>query len=181
MRFFGYVGGLWPMLLVAGCVAPAGPAPEGVTSVRAEPRPGVVAPSARGEATLVVRAVPAGASGQELLGAACRAESAYFTADFRSPAQLLMPAFGEAAPVITVTCRDGAASGTAAATPERAWSGGLGGWPAVGVSVGTGDVQGVGVGLGWYGGSAGGTAGAPVVRYRELRVALAAGQSPEQE
>ena len=162
MRFFGYVGGLWPMLLVAGCVAPAGPAPEGVASVRAEPRPGVVAPIARGEATLVVRAVPAGASGQELLGAACRAESDYFTADFRSPAQLLMPDFGEAAPVVTVTCRDGAASGTAAATPDQARSG-------------------VGVGLGWYGGSAGGTAGAPVVRYRELRVPLAAGQSPEQE
>ena len=99
MRFFGYVGGLWPMLLVAGCVAPAGPAPEGVASVRAEPRPGVVAPIARGEATLVVRAVPAGASGQELLGAACRAESDYITADFRSPAQLLMPDFGEGAPV----------------------------------------------------------------------------------
>ena len=127
---------------MAGCVAPAGPAPEGVASVRAEPRPGVVAPIARGETTLVVRAVPAGASGQELRGAACRAESAYFTADFRSPAQLLMPDFGEAAPVVTVTCRDGAASGTAAATPERAWSGGLGGWPAVGVSVGTGDVRG---------------------------------------
>jgi hypothetical protein len=151
-----------------------------VASVRVEPRPGVAAPVARGEATLLVRAVPAGSSGQELRGAACRAESGYFTADFRSPALLLMPDFGEAAPVVTVTCRDGPASGTAAAAPERAWSGGLGGWPAVGISVGTGDVEGVGVGLGWYGGSVGGTAGAPVVRYRELRVPLGAGQPPEQ-
>jgi hypothetical protein len=170
MRFFGSVGKLGALFVVAGCVAPAGPAPEGVASVRAEPRPGVAAPAARGETALLVRAVPAGAGGQELRGAACRAESAYFTADFQSPAQVLMPDFGEAAPVVTVTCRSGAASGTAAAAPERAWSGGLGGWPAVGISVGTGDVEGVGVGLGWYGGSVGGTSGTPVVRYRELRV-----------
>jgi hypothetical protein len=116
--------------------------------------------------------VPAGTSGQEIRGAACRAESDYFVADFASPAQVRMPDFGEAAPVVTVTCRNGAATGAAAAIPERAWSGGLGGWPAVGVSVGTGDVQGVGVGLGWYGGNVGGTSGAPVVRYRELRVPL---------
>jgi hypothetical protein len=172
MRVSRWLAGLAPVLLVAGCMAPAGPAPQGVASVRAEPRPGAVTPIARGEAALVVRAVPAGTSGQEIRGASCQAASDYFVADFQSPAQLLMPDFGEAAPVVTVTCRAGDAAGTAVASPERAWSGGLGGWPAVGISVGTGDVQGVGVGLGWYGGSAGGTAGAPVVRYRELRVPL---------
>jgi hypothetical protein len=159
-------------LVLAACVAPAGPPPEGVATVLAEPRPGVAAPAARGEATLVVRAVPAGDSRQELRGAACRAESDYFTAEFQSPAQLRFPDFGEAATVVTVTCRSGTASGVASAVPERAWSGGLGGWPAVGISVGTGDVEGVGLGVGWYGGSVGGTSGAPVVRYRELRVPL---------
>ena len=83
-----------------------------------------------------------------------------------------MPDFGEAAPVVTVTCRSGATSGTAAAPPERAWSGGLGGWPAVGVSVGTGDAEGVGVGLGWYGGSVGGSSGTPVVVTARCRVPL---------
>jgi hypothetical protein len=172
MRVSGNLAGLASAMLLAACVAPAGPPPPDVASVRAEPRPGTVAPIARGETTLVVRAVPAGTSGQEIRGAACRAESDYFVADFASPAQIRMPDFGEAAPVVTVTCRNGAATGAAAATPERAWSGGLGGWPAVGVSVGTGDVQGVGVGVGWYGGNVGGTSGAPVVRYRELRVPL---------
>ena len=157
-------------LMLAGCVAPAGPAPQGVSVVRAAPLPGATAPIARGETALLVRAVPAGVPGQELPGAACRAESSYFAADFRSPAQILMPDFGEAAPAVVVTCRSGEAVGTAAAMPERAWSGGLAGWPAIGISVGTGNAQGVGVGVGWAGGNAGGTAGAPVVRYRELRV-----------
>ena len=163
---------LGPAALLAACVAPAGPAPEGVASVRAAARPGVTAPIARGETTLLVRAVPAGTTGQELPGATCRAESPYFLAEFQAPAQILMPSFGEAAPVVTVTCRSGEATGSAAASPELAWSGGLGGWPAVGISVGTGSAQGVGVGVGWYGGSAGGTAGAPVVHYRDLRVPL---------
>lgn len=172
MRGFGKLTGIGAAMMLAACVAPAGPAPEGVAGVRVEPLPGVAAPAARGEATLLVRAVPAGTRGQEIRGAACRAESAYFAAEFTSPAQILMPDFGEAAPVVTVSCRTATASGSAAAAPERAWSGGLGGWPAIGMSVGTGDAQGVGVGLGWYGGGVGGTAGAPVVRYRELRVPL---------
>lgn len=167
------LAGLAPALLAAACVAPAGPAPNGIAVVRAEPVAGAPVPLARGETALLVRAVPAGTTGQELRGAACRAETPYFTADFRAPAQILMPDYGEAAPVVSVTCRSGDLAGSAAAAPERAWSGGLGGWPAVGVSVGTGGNSGVGVGLGWYGGSAGATSGVPVVRYRELRVPLA--------
>jgi len=157
------------VLALAGCVAGGG-APPGVTTVRAEARPGATLPLARGETQLVVRAVPAGAAGQELRGAACRAESPYFTAQFASPAMILMPDYGAAAPPVSASCRAGTASGTGVAQPEAVWSGGLGGWPAIGVSVGTGDVQGVGVGLGWYGGNVGGTQGAPVTRFRELRV-----------
>jgi hypothetical protein len=73
---------------------------------------------------------------------------------------------------VTVTCRSGTASGTAIAQPEALWQRGMGGWPAVGISVGTGDVGGVGVGLGWYGGGAGVQQGTPVVRYPELRVPI---------
>lgn len=156
---------------IAGCVAP-GVAPPGVETVRAEPKDGVAAPAARGETQLVVRAVPAGTQGQELRGALCVADAPWFRAEFTSPARLLLPDYGAAAPVVTVTCRSGTASGTAAASPEAAWSGGLGGWPAIGMSVGTGNAAGVGVGLGWYGGGVGTAGGVPVVRYPELRVVL---------
>jgi hypothetical protein len=143
-----------------------------VETVRVTPRPGVAAPVARGEAALVVRVVPAGVSGEELRGAACRAETQYFTADFASPARLLVPDYGASAPPVTVRCTSGTASGTATALPQAAWAGGMGGWPAVGISVGTGDVSGVGVGLGWYGGSVGAAGGVPVTTYPELRVAV---------
>jgi hypothetical protein len=74
---------------------------------------------------------------------------------------------------VTVTCRSGAATRTAVAAPQAAWQGGLGGWPAVGVSVGTGNSSGVGVGFGWWGGGGVGAAGGvPVVRYPELRIVM---------
>jgi hypothetical protein len=157
------------LLALAGCAAQEGAAP-GAPMVRAEPRPGAAPPAARGETRLVARAVPAGVPGQELQGAACRAESPYFTAEFASPATILIPDYGSAAPPVTVTCRAGEASGTAVAQPEAIWSPGFGGWPAIGISVGTGDYGGVGVGMGWYGGGVGVAQGAPAVRYPELRV-----------
>lgn len=158
------------LALAAGC-SPTQPPPNAAT-VPVTPRPGVAAPAAQGETQLFVRAVPAGSTRQEYPGASCRAETAYFTADFTAPARLLIPDFGTAAPPVSVTCRAGSATGTATAAPEAAWSGGLGGWPAVGVSVGTGTAGGVGVGVGWWGGGAGTTSGVPVTRYNELRVPL---------
>jgi hypothetical protein len=160
------------MLVLGGCVAPAGTPPTGVPAVRAEARPGVTLPAARGETQLVVRAVPAGATGQQLQGPACRAESPYFTADFAAPATVLFPDYGSAAPPVTVTCRAGETSGSAVAQPEAYWQRGIGGWPAVGVSVGTGGWEGVGVGVGWYGGGYGASQGTPVIRYPELRVPM---------
>ncbi len=156
----------------AAC-APTQPPPN-VPLAPVAPRSGVAAPLAQGETQLVVRAVPQGSTRQEIPGAACRAESAYFTADFTAPARLLLPDYGRAAPPVTVTCHNGAASGTATAMPEAAWSGGLGGWPAIGVSVGTGTAGGVGVGVGWAGGGVGATSGVPVTRYNELRVPVPA-------
>ena len=129
---------------VAGCVAP-GAAPPGVETVRAERRADVSAPLASGETQLVVRTVAAGApAGQELVGARCVAESAYFRAEFASPARVLLPDYGAQAPAVSVTCRSGTATGSAVAAPQAAWQGGLGGWPAVGISVGTGTNSGVG-------------------------------------
>ncbi len=156
-------------LALAGCVSPEAP-PPGIPTVRAVPRDGVAQPVARGETALLVRAVPAGSTREELRGAACRAETPYFTADFQAPAQLLMPDYGQSAPVVTVSCGSGIARGQASAAPEPMWSGGMGGWPAIGFSVGTGNAGGVGVGMGWYGGGVGTAQGAPATRYRELHV-----------
>jgi len=154
---------------LAGCATTSA---QGLATVAVTPKPDVAAPAARGETAMVVRAVPAGADGTELQGAACVADSAYFTASFTAPAQLLMPDFGPASPEVTVSCRAGTATGTLAARPVQAWSGGLGGWPAVGVSVGTGSFEGVGVGVGWYGGAAGVSTGGASARYPEVRVPM---------
>ena len=83
---------------------------------------GVAAPVARGETQLIVRTVTAGAPGQELVGAACVADTPWFQAKFTSPARILMPDLGASAPTVTVTCRSGTATGTAAAPPVAAWS-----------------------------------------------------------
>jgi hypothetical protein len=159
------------VLIVAGCATP-GPTPTGVAGVRATPRAVADVPLARGEARIAVRTVSAAAPAEQIVGASCRAESRFFTADFASPAVVLFPDYGTSAPPVSVTCHAGSRSGTAVSAPEAVWSRGGGGWPAVGVSVGTGNVSGVGVGLGWYGGNAGVAAGEPVVRYPDLTVPL---------
>lgn len=158
-------------LLLSACAVPPAGAPPGATTVRAQPRPDTALPLARGETQLAVRAVSATAPDRDVAGATCRAESAYFTADFAAPALILFPDYGASAPAVTVRCRAGSAAGTAVAQPEAAWAGGMGGWPSVGISVGTGNQSGVGVGLGWWGGGAT-QAGSPVIRYPELRIPL---------
>jgi hypothetical protein len=159
------------LMLMAGCVVQEA-APPGVETVRAEAKEGVEPPVARGETQLVVRAIPAETQGLELRGAACEADSPWFKAEFASPGRVLMPDYGAEAPVVAVTCRSGKAVGTGQAQPEPAWSGGLGGWPAIGISVGTGNAAGAGIGLGWYGGGVGTAGGVPVVKYPELRVVV---------
>lgn len=160
---------LGALLALGACAVPGG-APAGLASIRAEPRAGAEPPLARGETQLVVRAVAEGVPTQELVGASCRADSAYFTASFVAPAVVRLPDYGDRAPSITVRCSDGTRSGTAVARPEAVWQRGFGGFPVVGVAVGTGG-PGVGVGVGWQGGGTG--AGVPAIRYPELRVPLA--------
>lgn len=156
---------------LTGCTPPpdAGlPLPE--PAMRMTPRDGVTWPAARGEASMVVRTV---AGGVEVPGAECRAESNLFQAGFRTPARLLLPDFGEASPSLRIACRDGAASGVVEARPRIGWAqDAYGGWPAVGVSVGTGGYGGVGVGMSWYGGG-GGAGAVPAVRYPDVEVVLA--------
>lgn len=159
------------LLIAAGCATP-GPMPAGVAPVRATPTAGASLPLARGEARFTVRTVTAAAPGTEVAGASCRADSPYFGASFPSPAVVLFPDYGAQAPAVTVTCRSGKLTGTAVSTPQASWSGGAGGWPAVGISVGTGNSSGVGVGVGWWGGGGGVSTGEPVVRYPDATVAL---------
>jgi hypothetical protein len=164
----------WLLGLVTGlaaCAAGSG-GDASLPTVRPSPVAGATLPPARGEAELVVRAVQASAPGRDIAGATCSATSPYFAATFTPPARLLVPDFGAAAPTVTVACEAGKAGGSALVAPEAVWSGGIGGWPAVGISVGTGNMSGVGVGVGWWGGSTGASAGVPVTRYPAVRIPL---------
>lgn len=159
--------GIWVcfIFLVPACsVAPV--VPPGAQVVRSVVKPGVTPPAAQGETSLVLRSFTA--DNREVSGAECLVDGTWFTAKATSPAQVLMPAYGANSSNISVTCDSKNLSGSVAVAPQSALSGGMGGWPALGVSVNSGG--GVGVGMGWYGGSAG--AGAPEVRYPEARVVL---------
>lgn len=155
---------------LAACAAGSG-SDSSLPAIRPGPVKGATLP-AQGEAEIVVRAVSPSAPGQEIAGATCTATSPYFTTSFTAPARLLVPDFGAAAPTVTVTCAAGDAKGSALVAPEAVWSGGVAGWPAVGISVGTGNMSGVGVGVGWWGGGTGVNAGAPVTRYPAVRIPL---------
>ena len=157
---------------LAACAAGSG-SDASLPPIRPGPVKGASLPPAQGEAEIVVRAVSPNAPGREIAGATCTATSPYFTASFTAPARLLVPDFGAAAPTVTVTCAAGSAKGSALVAPEAVWSGGVGGWPAVGISVGTGNMSGVGVGVGWWGGGTGVSSGAPVTRYPAVRIPLA--------
>lgn len=157
------------MLCLSACAVPTGP-PAGVQSVQAEQWAGVPLPLARGETQLVVRAVAA--TGQEVAGASCQAESPYFTAAFTAPAALRLPDYGQASSSVSVSCSAPGVSGVAVAIPQAVWQSGLGGFPAVGISVGTGNSSGVGVGVGWAGGGTGVSSGEPFTRYPDLRVPM---------
>lgn len=156
---------------LAAC-APGAGIDSSLPAIRPGPVKGATLPPAQGEAEIVVRAVSANAPGQEIAGATCTASSPYFTSTFTPPARLLVPDFGAAAPTVTVACQAGTAKGSALVAPQAVWSGGAGGWPAVGISVGTGNMSGVGVGVGWSGGGAGVGAGTPVTRYPAVRIPL---------
>jgi hypothetical protein len=136
-------------LLLGACAAgaPATPPPP---LVQGASRPGVAQPPARGVTPLVVRtATVSGDAATDVAGATCELSSPYTQGRFASPASVAVPDFGAATPPVTVTCVSGSLRGSAVAQPAtRVADTGMSGWPAIGVSVGTGG--------GWGGG--GGTA-----------------------
>ncbi len=153
------------MLALAGCAVSPALGPEGLPVYRAQTISDS-APPAQGEAEIVVRAVDA--DGDVRPGATCTAESIYAKAEFPAPARFLLPHQGPASRAVTITCRDSAGGGTVQVLPRIAGTQGIGGWPALGVSVNSGG--GFGIGIGWQGGSV--ATGAPLVLYPEARVIL---------
>lgn len=78
--------------------------------------------------------------------------SPYSTASFAAPATVSVPDLGNQTPVVRVRCAEGGRSGAVEARAELRTLGGGGGWPMIGVSVGTGGYSGVSVGGLWTGG-----------------------------
>ncbi len=166
----------WKTLLIcglglAGCVEQTGFAdPPLVTSqIRSE----ASMPPAFGISTVAVRALvtEAGAT-REVAGAACELTSPYSTASFAAPATVSVPDLGNQTPVVRVRCAEGGRAGVVEARAElRPLGGNTGGWPMIGVSVGTGGYSGVSVGGLWTGG---GTASANAWRavYPDVQVMM---------
>lgn len=151
--------GLVPVLLLAACAAneaetPPPPMTQG--SVRSD----TVMPPARGVTTIVVRTAGEGTTTGPA-GATCDLSSPYTTARFTAPATVTVPDLGTATPPVRVSCAAGGLSGAAEAQPAmRMADTGMSGWPAIGVSVGTGTggaSTGVSVGGFWNGGWGGDT------------------------
>lgn len=158
--------------LLAGCAAqsPTATAPL----VTSQVRPKAAIPPAWGVTQLGVRA--ALASTLQEVAADCSLESPYSTARFTTPARVSVPDLGPETPVLRIACSDGTHRGTAQAQATlRSTNGGLGGWPAVGVSVGTGGgYGGTGVSLGGFWGGGWGTSGPSVQQavYPDVQVLL---------
>lgn len=147
----------WKLLLIGGglglmgCVEQTGFAdpPLVPSQIRSE----ATMPPAFGISTIPVRAfvTEAGAT-REVTGATCELTSPYSTASFAAPATVSVPDLGNQTPVVRVRCAEGGRSGAVEARAELRTLGGGGGWPMIGVSVGTGGYSGVSVGGLWTGG-----------------------------
>lgn len=164
-------------LTLAGCASP-GALPIGGEVVRPAAYTAPTLPPARSDTVLAVRTFVTEAGATREVPAECSFESAYSSGSFRAPARLALPELGPETPVLRVTCSDGARRGTAAARATLRRTNAFGGWPAVGISVGTGGHRGrrgnIGVGLGgWWGGGGGwDNAGALRAEYPDLRIML---------
>lgn len=159
------------LLSIAGCAAPGGGASVSPGVVPAEITAGADLPPAQGETRTVVRTFSeTGGQSREVSGATCTAVTPYSRATFAAPARIGLPDLGAQSPAVRVTCAQGALAGTIDVLPaRRPAQGGLGGWPAVGLSVNSGGGVSVGVG-GWW--NAGRTAASPRTVYPEIRVLL---------
>lgn len=68
---------------------------------------GAAAPAYRGERLVTVRTALAGSnqSAREIAGARCRIDSQMYSAEVTTPAEIIVPDYGQASPVITAICR----------------------------------------------------------------------------
>jgi hypothetical protein len=175
MRIDGPLGAILGAIALAGCAATGGlPLPE--APVQAVPAEGLGLPQVQAGTTVTARAF--GPEG-EIAGARCRLFSRYFAAEFASPARVVVPDLGRAAPVVQVDCATGTLRGEASVGPDFRGSGGwgYGGGTTIGVGVATGGDVSVGLGTywspwGWGGGWGPGPYGPVRVRYPEVRVQM---------
>lgn len=149
----------------AGCTPKPPPAPA-LPLARAQLAPGA-AVGARGETRFAVRATRGGQG----VAAQCRAEGQGFTAAFAAPAELAVPAFGQASAPVRVTCAAGGRSATVTAQPSLRESGGIAGYPAVGIGVSSGGDVGVSLG-GWWGNWGSDANATYTVRYPDVSISL---------
>lgn len=152
-------------LAVVACAPTPPPAPD-LPLARAQLAPGA-AVGARGETRFIVRATRGGQG----VAARCRAEGQGFAAAFISPVELAVPAFGQASAPIRVTCAADGRSASVTAEPTLRQTGGIGGYPAVGIGVSSGGDVGVSLG-GWWGTWGSGAGTAYRVRYPDLAISL---------
>lgn len=153
----------------ASACATAAPSGPPAPLVRAEVSPDVAA-AAAGEARVTVRTVTAASAGAEAI-ADCVAVGEGFRADFTSPAEVAVPAFGSASTPVTVRCAAGDLRGAAVTEPSARRTNGLAGWPAIGVGFGSGGGSYVSVGGFWEGGWGTGPQSV-AVRYPDVEVVL---------
>jgi hypothetical protein len=97
--------------LLAACAAaprlPVRPELVGVTGADG------VAPSARLHSEIIVRTYLTDAAGRrEVGGADCALRTAIYSAEFRTPARVLVPVFGAGSPPLRFSCRTGALRGS---------------------------------------------------------------------
>ncbi len=155
---------------LAAC-APTSQDPAGLPLARAELAPGA-AVAAAGEARIPVTVVAArDGSVATPVSASCVAEGSSFTASFSAPAELAVPSFGSASQPVRIVCEAGGLRGVRVAQPMLRSQNGIGGWPAVGVGVGTGGGSYVSVGGFWNGGWGGGP-DTVSVRYPAVEIVL---------
>jgi hypothetical protein len=156
--------------LLANCTAIEDEA--ALPAVSVEPAGGGF-PAASGEANLVVRSVAAGGGmTREVAGADCRLASTLYSAEFTTPARLLVPSFGLQSPELRIDCAASEGRGAALVRPYFRRTNGLGGWPAIGVSASSGGDVGVSLGGWWNGGWGWDNPRTLVVEYPSVQVRL---------
>ena len=136
------------------------------------------APVASGEARIQVAATAMRDGAPQAIAAECTAQGTGFSTTFAAPTTLAVPTFGQGTGGVRIACAADGLSGAVRAEPSvvRA-GGGYGGWPAIGVGVGTGGDGGTSISVGGFFGGGGGWVGEQpyAIRYPAVEVLLSPG------